>query len=190
MIIFVRHGHAEHNDNKELVHGVVRESKLTPKGQAQSKQVATILKEYDIKKIVCSPTVRTRHTAKIIADGIDGTVIEDERLIELSHGDWQGLLRSDVFTPERQARFETEGYTMRAPGGESFKDVEERMLEWLDEQTEDVIAVTHAGAMRCILRGILDTPVQRIFSMQIDNCGIVRVDKREGVWKIIFDRTS
>lgn len=55
-----------------------------------------------------------------------------EALVEMSQGHWEGCHRSDVFTPEIQGLMERFQPDFSAPSGESLRQVEFRMVQFLN----------------------------------------------------------
>lgn len=117
---------------------------------------------------VTSPLSRARETAHIL-----GLSPEPEpRLREMSWGDWEGRTLPDL----REAGLMTVavdriGLDFRAPGGESPRDVQNRLRPWLAEVAtagRPAGAVAHAGVIRALhslatgwdLRSDLDEPIR------------------------------
>lgn len=104
-----------------------------------------------------SPLERARETAALL--GI-GDARPDARLIEMDWGAWQGETVAglrDRLGAEMLAN-EAQGLDFRPPGGESPREVQDRILDWLaasapeaDRQGSAVGAVTHKGVIRAVL---------------------------------------
>jgi len=99
-----------------------------------------------------SPLGRARETARLL--GHPQARI-DERLIEMSFGEWEGRRTADlrVELGPRLAEIEMLGLDLRPPGGESPRDVQMRLrplLEELGRSGADVLAVTHKSVIRAI----------------------------------------
>jgi len=100
-----------------------------------------------------SPLRRAVETAEILCGA---TPLTEPALIEMDWGDWEGFgldeLRrrfGDAF-----ARNEAAGLDFRPPGGESPRDVRDRVVRWLGEiaaRGRPVVAVTHKGVLRAVL---------------------------------------
>ena len=70
-------------------------------------------------------------------------------------GLWEGQTASEIeaATPGKLAEHEARGLDMRPPGGESPRDVQDRVQPWLEERAKagnEVAAVTHKGVIRAI----------------------------------------
>jgi len=98
-----------------------------------------------------SPLQRTQQTATIL--GIDAEI--DDRLIEMSWGEWEGGVLQDLRKIHGEAMKQNEslGLDFRPPGGESPRMVQERIkpwLEWIGTLDSPVAAVTHRGVIRAV----------------------------------------
>lgn len=98
-----------------------------------------------------SPLQRTRQTAFIL--GIDAK--NDDRLIEMSWGEWEGGVLQDLRKIHGEAMKQNEllGLDFCPPGGESPRMVQDRIKPWLELiGTFDypVAAVTHRGVIRAV----------------------------------------
>ena len=83
----------------------------------------------------------------------------DDRLIEMDWGDWEGQRLTDLrgSLGEEMSNNEARGLDFRPTGGESPRDVCERVKPWLLEIADgDVAAVTHKGVIRAVLSLALD----------------------------------
>ncbi len=88
-IILVRHGQTNWNvDN--LLQGISNID-LNENGIKQAKQTAEELKNFKIDYIYCSPLNRTVDTANYIANNRNLHIIKDNRLLERSFGNYEGL---------------------------------------------------------------------------------------------------
>lgn len=132
-----------------------------------------------------SPLTRTRKTAAALreAGAVGPEPIDEPRLMEQSFGDWQGGSREEVRArhPEAFRRFWLAPAEERAPNGESFVDVVDRVGEALTEWTakaaeRDVVAVVHGGPIRAALAHALDLPPSRALSFHAETVSVTRID--------------
>ena len=100
-----------------------------------------------------SPLSRAVETAGLL--GADGLIIEP-RLIEMDFGAWEGHrlaeLRADA-DGEMTAN-EHRGLDLRPPGGESPRQVQDRLRPWFAERAAEGglnVAVSHKGVIRAVL---------------------------------------
>lgn len=159
MIYLCRHGQTAYNREQRLQGQ--RESDLTPLGRAQAGAMADLLHDLIARdppaawRIVASPLRRARDTAGIIAARLGLTIELDDRLMELTVGEWEGRLRTDLAREHPQA-FANPEWAFAAPGGETYGQVMARVSGWLADQAPEperrLIVVSHGIAGR-LLRG-------------------------------------
>lgn len=99
-----------------------------------------------------SPLLRARETAAILWQG---AVAIEPRLIETDWGEWEGQTLAGLRARlgEAMAANEARGLDFRPPGGESPRDVQDRLrplLAELAERPEPVVAVSHKGVLRAL----------------------------------------
>ena len=106
---------------------------------------------------ITSPLRRCRETAAILAASHrhEGPIDVEPRLIEMSHGEWEGERLVDLRARlgERMTALEDRGLDYRAPGGESPREVQQRLRPWLQEiaaADSDRLAITHRGIIRAL----------------------------------------
>jgi len=182
VIYLVRHGQTEFNRERRLQGHV--DSPLTELGVRQARAVGRLLRDLvgDARgwRIVSSPLGRTRATAAIVAEALDEADIElDARLMEISCGDWDGRLRSEI-AAAHPTTFTVAGGIFDLPTGEPYEQMAARLSGWLSdlppEDERRVIAVSHGVAGR-VLRGlytglsredlsIQDVPQDAIFALK------------------------
>lgn len=110
-----------------------------------------------------SPLARTRETAALL--GLSPRL--DDRLIESSWGEWEGQMAADLRRRPGFTEIERRGLDLAAPGGESVRQVQARLLDWLGTLTRPALAVTHNGVLRAayaLATGwtMVDDPPQRM----------------------------
>jgi len=102
---------------------------------------------------VSSPLRRAVETAEILS----GTTPQREpALIEMDWGEWEGFDLPELRRRHGEAftRNEAAGLDFRPPGGESPREVRDRVMSWLAANAtrrETVVAVTHKGVLRAVL---------------------------------------
>ena len=150
----IRHGQTEANV-KGILTGRL-ETNLTQKGIDDAATLSKELKE-DFDYYYCSPLTRTHQTLRAIKGDVD--FIIDERITEVSSGDWQGKLKSEL--PEREYDLYKKGL-LNPPNGESLEDVDKRAKSFLEDMfsrykgDEKILIVTHNAFMRNLKRMFID----------------------------------
>jgi len=105
-------------------------------------------------KRLCSPLQRARRTAELVQPS--APVVVDSRLREMSFGIWEGKSVAQLRAEggERFADAERLGLDFHPPGGESPRQVMERIEGWTADIATTgapVVAVTHKAAIRALL---------------------------------------
>ena len=147
---------------------------------------------------VVSPLVRTHQTAQAIFDAADGpqAMDIDEDLAEQSFGDWQGRPFGEVNGgPGGGHPFWIIPAACRAPNGESFDDLADRVGRALERLTarhsgKDIVAVTHGGTIRAALGLALNLPTETALRFAIDNLSLTRIDHVDfgtsrSAWRVV-----
>lgn len=198
MIYLVRHGQTEFNRERRIQGHV--DSPLTELGVRQAKAVGRLLRdlvrEPDGWRIVSSPLGRAHATARIIAERLDGLPVElDERLKEMSWGEYDGRLRAEI-EAEHPETFGRTGWAFDAPtSGETYEQVCQRVGSWLAELPPEperrLIAISH-GITGRVLRGLYanlprdaagqqDVPQDAVFLLQHGRVGRIDCEPLENV---------
>ncbi len=144
----MRHGESESNVQNICSGNPENNHPLTENGREQVAVSARKLKNAAITKIICSPNLRARQTAQIVADTIgiaQDQIIIDSRIKEFNFGDFEGR------SFEKYVEYrDTEMHTMdvRLPNGESFQDVKKRVGDFLYDiekknVNETILIVAH-----------------------------------------------
>lgn len=100
-----------------------------------------------VKRIMASPALRCRKLATTLATRDDVEITYDERLWEMNMGEFEGKLWAEI-DREVSAEWFKDPFQNKAPGGESFFDVQSRVLEALAYADMDTAIVAHAGVIR------------------------------------------
>lgn len=159
MIYFVRHGETDWNLEGRLQGQ--KDIPLNDFGRVQAEEAGRRLQSLTAHPedldYVASPMVRTRETMEIMREamGLHPPYYRlDERLVELTFGEWEGLTWKEVRAKEPQAAAARErdkwGYAPPG-GGESYAMLTDRVRPILDDITRDTVIVAHGGVARAFL---------------------------------------
>ena len=160
-IFLFRHGTT--TDNAAGVFSGWRDVSLNDKGKRDAKIVALRLKDKKIGIAFNSGMKRSIETLnEVLKFHPECTfVVEDKRIKERSYGDLQGRTHVSVVEKEGVKKYDAwrRGYEVRAKGGESLKDVEVRVLDFLKDLIElvkdkkvNVAISAHGNSMRAFRR--------------------------------------
>jgi len=170
MIYLLRHGETEGSETKRYIgHTDIR---LSHEGIRQAEYWQETLSDINFQTIISSDLSRTKKTAEIIKKDRDIPVIYTSTLREINLGNWDGRKISEIKSnlPEQWKERGERIATYRTPGGESFQDLENRVIPYfkhLDENKRgDILIVTHAGLIRVLLSHILNRPLDDLFRLK------------------------
>lgn len=162
-LVFFRHGQTDWNREGRLQgqHDVP----LNEKGRGQAHQngetIARLVPEAADFDFVASPLERARESMEIAraAMGLDPAAYRtDQRLLELTFGDWEGLTYRDIELkhPGTVAEREANKWDYLPPGGESYGMLSARIEGWLETLDQPAVVVAHGGVGRVIRVRLLD----------------------------------
>ncbi len=171
-IFLIRHGHIETGGEKKYI-GHTNLS-LSEKGRKQSENLHRVFSSLPFGLLISSDLNRSRETAEII--GKDHPFKREERsdFREIFMGEWENLSHRKVKSdfPQEHAEREKNLYIHRPPGGESFSDLQRRILpvfnEILGSSQNSLLIVGHASVNRVILCNLLGMPLENIFRIGQD----------------------
>jgi len=153
-LFFIRHGQTKANIDGILT-GTI-ETDLTQKGIEDAKKLAQELTE-KFNYYYCSPLKRTQQTLNAIKGDVEFFI--DERIIEVSTGDWEGKLKTEL--PEEKYNLYKKGL-FNPPNGEDLEKVDKRIKSFLEDMFEKykkedkILVVTHNAFMRSLKRLFVD----------------------------------
>ena len=167
MLILVRHGQSLYNE-ANLLTGHVN-TKLSSTGIDEINAVGDKLKSKSIRfdYVFTSPLSRCTETADIILEKTFSVcdVTNVNRLIERDCGDLSGVEKAEAMLKmgERKFRAMRRSFDIPYPNGESFDDVTNRMISWVQEDLlplhnkGQTLVVSHKQTLRslCFLLGIV-----------------------------------
>lgn len=162
-LFIARHGETVFNAAGRM-QGMYAHTPLTREGGEQATMMGVALKRYVADgaplSLMASPAGRTLQTLALVVEetGHDYHAHDtDVRLREIDVGEWEGQYYHHV-APDMRTLMDPVHrlFIVKAPGGEDYRDVAERVTEWLGEQafTDDMLIITHGMTAR-VLRGIL-----------------------------------
>jgi len=109
--------------------------RLDETGRAQAVELAERAAAHGFAALWCSPLLRARETAEVVAERLGLPPREDARLMETNAGDWTDRAFVEVRSqaPELFAAFLAGDPAFAFPGGESFAQQEVRVAAALAE---------------------------------------------------------
>lgn len=197
-VYLIRHAESEGNVNHHLIGGQSNHLPLTERGREQARRLGQRLQRegYRFDAWWSSTAVRAIDTAALAAHQMPDLDLPHQRtpvLLEVGQGEWEGQVRKEIYTEATWAQFRADPLHFKAPGGESFGEVQQRMRRWLDQahatyaSTEadvHIAAFSHGMAIRCLLVQLLDAPAQMARRMVTDNTSITCLEHDHKGWRI------
>ena len=173
--LLVRHGVTAHSMERRFSgSGGQHDPELTDLGRAQIEVAARELaRRGGADVLVCSPMLRTRQSAEIIAEQIGCDPIVIDGLQEAQFGDWDGHTFAEVMQmwPAQMSGW-LGSADMAPPGGESLRQVYERVSAAFDTVLTDhpgkrIIVAAHVGTIRSLTVRALNAPLSSINRLEI-----------------------
>lgn len=169
-ILLARHGETPWNAEGRYQGQV--DIPLSEVGESQARALGARLKAVRIDRAIASPLSRARRTAALaLGEARAAMLTLDEGLAEIAHGEWEGLLASEIHArdPERMRAWREMPQTVQMPGGESLQEVFERAwpafaraCEGLDDGAT-VLVVAHDAVNRALLCRVLGMPLSNFW---------------------------
>jgi broad specificity phosphatase PhoE len=143
---------------------------LNDTGRAQAAELAERASAYGFRVLWCSPLLRARETADIVARRIGLEPKQDARLMETDAGDWTNRSFAEVRAedPERFDAFAAAEPDFAFPGGESFAEQDMRVdasLREIERGVLPALVVCHGMVIRAALSaraGGASRPFERV----------------------------
>ena len=151
-VLLVRHGMNDYVKTHRLA-GWTPGVHLNDHGQAQAAAVAERLAAEPIAAVYSSPLDRTVETAEAIAERHHLPVITVEGIGETRCGEWTGQLVEELIKTDLWKLIQLAPSRARFPDGESFTEIQNRMVATLNE----LVAKPSAADDR---RGVAQRPHQ------------------------------
>jgi len=180
-LILLRHGVTEHTTAKRFSGGLGGDNPgLSDEGREQVAEAARWLGELGDKLalVVASPVRRTRESADIAAAELGLEVVEEGGFAEMEFGDWDGMTFGEVAASDRE-RFDRwlGELTVAPPGGESFREVEDRVLAGLRRVLSSyagktVLVVSHVTPIKTLVAHAMGAGLASVFAMELSPASV------------------
>ena len=165
-LVLLRHG-AVASLTRRIVRGQLDEP-LSSEGEAESRALVEAVhgaagSRPDV--VFTSDLVRCRALGEAIARRMSAPLAIDPRLREQSMGEWEGRAWGEITAqaPAAVTAYWADYYRARPTGGESFADLEARVMEWWSEVSRShagrtIVVATHIGVIRVMCCRLLGVP--------------------------------
>ncbi len=189
-IFLVRHAEPVEIDKQKRYLGQ-QDPDLSPFGIRQAEKLGQAFRNCPIEAVFTSDLLRAVHTASWIARDhhCQPEIVSEFR--EISLGEWEGRTFAEVQAqyPEEYERRGQDIANHRTPGGESYADLQERVLPAFTAAVEktkgDLVIVAHAGVNRVILCHLTGQPLHDLFSIPQDYAAVNILREGRGSYRVV-----
>jgi broad specificity phosphatase PhoE len=185
LIYVIRHGQTDWNaegrlqGQKDIPINALGREQATRNGQT----LRDIIGAADGFDFVASPLSRTRETMERLraAMGLEPKAYRlDDRLKELSFGDWEGYTTAEIKKVDRERVRERarQKWSFIPPGAdaESYEILSWRVGAWLASVDRPTVCVSHGGVVRSLFRIIGNIDEDEASNMPIHQDRLVRIE--------------
>jgi probable phosphoglycerate mutase len=175
-VLLVRHGTT--TTTGKVLPGRAKGLHLADTGVAQAQRAAARIAELArVDAVYCSPLERARETAAPIGKSLGMRPKVERGLIECDFGDWTGAeLQKLMKLPDWQS-VQRAPSTFRFPGGESFTEMQVRIVSALDKLRSQhpggtIVCVSHADPIKAAVAHAVGTHLDLFQRIVISTCSI------------------
>jgi len=175
-VLLVRHGQTP--STGKILPGRAPGLHLADTGVAQARKAAERIGELkQVDALYTSPLERARETAAPIA-AITGQRARVERgLLECEFGEWTGAELSKLMKKPEWQTVQRSPSSFRFPGGESFSEMQHRIVSTLDRLRAahpggTIVCVSHADPIKAAVANALGTHLDLFQRIVISTCAV------------------
>lgn len=186
----VRHGQTESNAGGRIQGQ--SESQLSSLGRAQAERLAEALALLAPRTLYASDLVRARDSAAPAAARLGLPLVLEPRLRERAYGILEGMTWTEIIAehPDVYARLAAADPEFRIPGGESRRDLSERITAAIDALADrhagqTFAVVSHGGVMSAFVAHVLGLPLERTPALRTLNGCISTFERGQGGWRML-----
>jgi probable phosphoglycerate mutase len=180
----VRHGTTP--TTGKVLPGRARGLHLSEQGREQAQRAAARIAEVGkIAAVYSSPLERARETAAPIARLAKKTTRIERGLIECDFGAWTGLSLRRLMKKPEWSIVQRSPSTFRFPGGESFTEMQSRMVGTVDairrrHPGRAIVCVSHADTIKAAVAHATGTPLDLFQRIVISTCSVTAILYSDG----------
>jgi probable phosphoglycerate mutase len=179
LILMVRHGRTP--TTGKVLPGRAAGLHLADSGKAEAEAVAKRIAEIKgVSAIYASPLERARETAAPIGKILGQKVNIHKGLLECDFGDWTGAQLTALMKKPEWTTVQKAPSTFRFPNGESFTEMQQRMVSALDDIRAKhpggiVVCVSHADPIKAAVAHAMGTHIDLFQRIVISTCSVSAV---------------
>lgn len=150
---------------------------LSDEGKAQALRLAERFAHVKLDAIYSSPLERALETAEAIARDAKLEVKQSPAFNEIDFGEWSARSFDVLAGDEHWQRFNSRRSVTKIPGGESFPDVQARVVAELERLTQQhlggrIVIVSHADVIKAAVGYVAGTPIDLLQRFEISPCSV------------------
>lgn len=179
LVLLVRHGQTP--TTGKLLPGRAPGLHLAEVGTQQAQRAAERIAALPkVDAIYASPLERARETAAPIAAARGLKVAIDKGLLECEFGDWTGAELKNLMKLPEWNTVQRAPSTFRFPNGESFTEMQTRMVSTIDRLRArhpggTVVCVSHADPIKAAVAHAMGTHIDLFQRIVISTCSITAI---------------
>ncbi|MBA3282971.1 MAG: MSMEG_4193 family putative phosphomutase [Acidimicrobiia bacterium] len=179
LVLLVRHGQTP--TTGATLPGRAKGLHLAEAGQAQAEAVAARIGALsNVDAVYSSPLERTRETAAPIAKAVGQRVRVHRGLLECDFGEWTGRKLSELNKLPEWQSVQRYPSGFRFPGGESFTEMQHRLVSTLarlgaDHLSKTIVVVSHADPIKAAVAHALGTHLDLFQRIVVSPCSVTAV---------------
>ena len=175
----MRHGKTEWNKLRRYQGST--DIPLNDEGINQVRNACIQYKDVNIDICFCSPLLRARQTAELFLEGRNIPVIYDDRLKEMSFGEYEGTFKTDDPKSMMTILFDKPENFIPGEGGERLEDVLDRTESFIEEyifpnKNKDILIVGHGAMNSALVCNLQNIPIKNYWQSFIKNCELRKID--------------
>jgi probable phosphomutase (TIGR03848 family) len=182
-ILMIRHGQTP--TTGKVLPGRAKGLHLADLGHEQAKIAALRIAELNIDAVYSSPLERAKETAAPISAACGLKTQIERGLFECDFGDWTGKQLKDLMKLPEWQTVQRAPSTFRFPNGESFTEMQTRMVNALDKLRKlhpggTIVCVSHADTIKAAVAHAMGTHIDLFQRIVISPASISAVTWHAG----------
>jgi len=175
-VLLVRHGQTP--STGKVLPGRAKGLHLADAGREQAERAATRIAELPrVDALYTSPLERARETAAPIAAATGVKAVVDRGLNECDFGEWTGASLRRLARKREWGTVQRSPSTFRFPGGESFMEMQHRIVTSLERLRDahaggTIVCVSHADPIKAALAHALGSHLDQFQRLVVGTCSI------------------
>jgi probable phosphoglycerate mutase len=179
-ILLIRHGINDYVKTHRLA-GRTPGVHLNEEGIAQAQALAQRLANEKIAAIYTSPMERAQETAEPLAQRLNLALSLEPGVLETDCGEWTGGKIEELSKTDTWRQLQVYPSGVRLPGGESFTEIQARMVATLDALREKhahqtIAVVSHADPIRLAIAFYAGSPLDMFQRFVVAPASITEID--------------